>query len=139
MSAQLKRSAMLTMKGSMVVCFGIDPEHVTSANRAKLVESGMSLRIVHPRGIELGPVFPAPITWLRDQARVLYFRNPLSFHNWNGWPGTYDTLALRIVPSHDMRDYIQPQGLVCRLKFQPTWFGPEATAIVALPGVKLPT
>lgn len=120
---RLNKHPMLTVDGSVVVSFGIDPDKASQAQKARLVETGMSLRIVDDNGLEVGPVYPVPVQWLRESEDRLYFRGRLKFHHWNGPFSWYSGAWLRATPTDRTYRYI-PRQVQLLLPFKRTAFGP---------------
>jgi len=120
---------MLTVEGSVVVSFGINAENTSQAQKARLVEAGMSLRIVNDNGLEVGPVYPVPVQWLRECEGKLYFRGRLKFHHWNGPFSWYSGAWLRATPTEQTHRYI-PRQVQLLLPFKRTAFGPSLLTTV---------
>ena len=129
--------SMLMMHGSTVVCFGINADNATTSQRARLVESGMSIRVLHPRGQEVGPVFAVPTAWLQQTGTALYFSRHLTFRHWSGPRGEYRELVLRMAPCDDNRHYVPPGWLTIILGFRPVTLGPREIATVVLPTMRI--
>lgn len=127
---------MLMMKGSVVVTFGIDPERASAGQRARLVENGMSLRILYGTSTEVGPVLPVPSGWLTENGGVAYFRGPLTLRHWQGPTGWYDSAILRISPTPDNRHYVPPIGLIAAVTFRKVKLGPREIATFELPPLR---
>lgn len=120
---------MAMMEGSVVVSFGIDPERASPSQKARLVEAGMSLRLVDDNGLQSGPVFPVPPQWLRECEDKLYFRGRMTFRNWTGPIGAYALAWLRATPTEQTCRYV-PRPIELLLPFRRTAFAPTIYSTV---------
>lgn len=121
---------MLTMDGSMLVAFGIDPDRASEQHKARLVEAGASIRIMGGHGYEVGPVFPLPANWFLP-GKNIQFRGPLMFHYWNGLPDWYSNAMMRVAPSSDFPQ-VPENGLLVLMEFARVAFGPKLVTHVDL-------
>lgn len=122
----------------MIVSFGIDADNATPEHRARLVDAGMSMRVIRDNGVEVGPMFPVPHPWLQASGGIAYFRGPVTFRYWNGLPGWYDSVILRVAPTREHRQFVEPTGLVAVLHFRPVLLGNGAAeAMIELPNLRV--
>lgn len=129
------RQPMLTMDGSMMVSFGIDPDRASERHKARLVEAGASIRIMGAQGYEVGPIFPVPSAWFHPGS-LIRFRGPLMFHYWSGMPDWYCNAVMRIAPSSEFPQ-VPEIGLTIVLEFKRVAFGPKLVTHVDLRGMEV--
>ncbi len=121
MNSTLHRpTSMLLMEGSTIVTFGIDPDRATPMHKARLLDCGASLRLLHRSGAEVGPVYPVPRAWLESQGDSLRFKGRLVVRHWPGPTDDYDMAVLRIAPGPGAPVFVNenmPHGITVLVYF----------------------
>jgi hypothetical protein len=134
------RAAMLLMEGSPVVTFGIDPAHASPMHKARLVDCGASLRLLHRSGVEVGPIYPVPRAWLELRGNTLSFRDRLLVRYWPGPADDYEMAVLRIAPGKDAPEFVNalmPNGFTVLLCFVRRRFDARTITPIEVPNVSI--